>query len=167
MPELGQARSKRRCIGKIDKETGEIVPTGERGRKKKPKPEASGEIDAPDEGAEAVSGSISGSVEDISGSVELGSGSTATVAARNTAAEKALKREIRELRQEINAQKHSKEKLESRIRSLEEENWKLKTASDKAGRREQKRLSALNGLVKDVSELAERVRRFSEEYRGS
>ena len=30
-----QSRSKRRVIGKIDKETGEIVPTGKRGRKKK------------------------------------------------------------------------------------------------------------------------------------
>ena len=34
-PELKQARSKRRCIGKIDPDTGEIVPTGRRGKKKK------------------------------------------------------------------------------------------------------------------------------------
>lgn len=34
-PELKQARSKRRCIGKIDPETGETVPTGKRGKKKK------------------------------------------------------------------------------------------------------------------------------------
>ena len=33
-PELKQARSKRHCIGKIDTETGEMVPTGKRGRKK-------------------------------------------------------------------------------------------------------------------------------------
>ena len=39
-PELKQARSKRRCIGKVDPKTGEIVPTGTRGRKKK---ETSGE----------------------------------------------------------------------------------------------------------------------------
>ena len=32
--EKKQSRSKRRLIGKIDKETGEIVPTGKRGRKK-------------------------------------------------------------------------------------------------------------------------------------
>lgn len=31
----GQSRSKRRCIGKIDPVTGEMVPTGKRGRKKK------------------------------------------------------------------------------------------------------------------------------------
>ena len=31
----GQSRSKRRVIGKIDPLTGEIVPTGKRGRKKK------------------------------------------------------------------------------------------------------------------------------------
>lgn len=37
-PDKRQSRSKRRCIGKIDKETGEIVPTGGRGRKKKPEP---------------------------------------------------------------------------------------------------------------------------------
>ena len=30
-----QSRSKRKVIGKIDKETGEIIPTGKRGRKKK------------------------------------------------------------------------------------------------------------------------------------
>ncbi len=34
-PELKQARSKRRCIGKVDPETGEIIPTGVRGRRKK------------------------------------------------------------------------------------------------------------------------------------
>ena len=33
--EKGQSRSKRRVIGKIDPETGEIIPTGKRGRKKK------------------------------------------------------------------------------------------------------------------------------------
>ena len=33
-PELKQARSRRHCIGKIDPETGEMVPTGKRGRKK-------------------------------------------------------------------------------------------------------------------------------------
>lgn len=45
-PEKKQSRSRRRCIGKIDKETGELVPTGGRGRKKKPAPvriELSGE----------------------------------------------------------------------------------------------------------------------------
>ena len=31
--ERKQARSKRKCIGKIDPETGEIVPTGRRGKK--------------------------------------------------------------------------------------------------------------------------------------
>ena len=34
-PEKKQSRSKRRLIGKIDKKTGEIVPTGKRGRKKR------------------------------------------------------------------------------------------------------------------------------------
>lgn len=33
-PEKKQPRSKRKLIGKIDKETGEIIPTGTRGRKK-------------------------------------------------------------------------------------------------------------------------------------
>lgn len=32
--EKGQSRSKRRVIGKIDPETGEVVPTGKRGRRK-------------------------------------------------------------------------------------------------------------------------------------
>lgn len=34
-PEKGQSRSKRKCIGKIDPETGQMVPTGKRGRQKK------------------------------------------------------------------------------------------------------------------------------------
>lgn len=34
--EKQQARSKRKLIGKIDKDTGEIIPTGKRGRKKNP-----------------------------------------------------------------------------------------------------------------------------------
>lgn len=41
-PELKQARSKRRCIGKIDPETGEMVPTGKRGRKKNTKEKETG-----------------------------------------------------------------------------------------------------------------------------
>ena len=32
-PELKQARSQRKCIGKIDPETGEMIPTGKRGKK--------------------------------------------------------------------------------------------------------------------------------------
>ena len=42
VPELGQARSKRKCIGKLDPETGQIVPCGKRGPKKKT-PEAAAE----------------------------------------------------------------------------------------------------------------------------
>ncbi|MGN0277708.1 MAG: hypothetical protein ACI4CZ_11020 [Hominisplanchenecus sp.] len=34
-PEKGQSRSKRTLLGKIDPETGEVVPTGKRGRSKK------------------------------------------------------------------------------------------------------------------------------------
>ncbi len=34
-PEKKQARSRRKVVGKIDPETGEVVPTGKRGRKKK------------------------------------------------------------------------------------------------------------------------------------
>ncbi len=33
-PDLKQSRSKRTCIGKIDPATGEMIPTGKRGRKK-------------------------------------------------------------------------------------------------------------------------------------
>ena len=33
--EKGQSRSKRKVIGKVDPATGEIIPTGKRGRKKK------------------------------------------------------------------------------------------------------------------------------------
>lgn len=35
VPELGQSRSRRKCIGKIDPATGEIVPCGKREPKKK------------------------------------------------------------------------------------------------------------------------------------
>lgn len=35
-----QPRNKRKLIGKIDPQTGEMVPTGQRGRKPKEKPEA-------------------------------------------------------------------------------------------------------------------------------
>lgn len=34
-PELKQSRSRRKVVGKIDPDTGEMVPTGKRGRKKK------------------------------------------------------------------------------------------------------------------------------------
>ena len=33
--EKGQSRSRRKLLGKLDPETGEIIPTGQRGRKKK------------------------------------------------------------------------------------------------------------------------------------
>lgn len=33
--EKGQSRSRRKCIGKIDPDTGTMIPTGKRGRKKK------------------------------------------------------------------------------------------------------------------------------------
>ena len=38
--EKGQSRSRRKCIGKIDPDTGKIIPTGKRGRKKKEPPAA-------------------------------------------------------------------------------------------------------------------------------
>ena len=37
--EKRQSRSKRKLLGKLDPETGEIIPTGQRGRKKKDHPE--------------------------------------------------------------------------------------------------------------------------------
>lgn len=45
--EKGQSRSKRKCIGKLDPATGEMVPTGKRGRKNK-------EDTAPADGEELV-----------------------------------------------------------------------------------------------------------------
>ena len=44
-PDKRQSRSKRRCIGKIDPETGKTVPTGKRGRKKKQGDSGSREAD--------------------------------------------------------------------------------------------------------------------------
>ncbi len=55
-PSKKQSRSKRKLIGKLDKETGEIIPTGKRGPKKKAQP-ASPEptaIAAPAENREEV-----------------------------------------------------------------------------------------------------------------
>ncbi len=45
--EKGQSRSKRKLLGKLDPETGEIIPTGTRGRKKKEQPtETPGQAEA-------------------------------------------------------------------------------------------------------------------------
>ena len=44
--EKKQSRSTRRVIGKVDPETGEIVPTGKRGRRPKEAPAASAEVPA-------------------------------------------------------------------------------------------------------------------------
>ena len=41
--EKGQSRSRRKCIGKIDPATGEMIPTGKRGRQKKDSPDPSNE----------------------------------------------------------------------------------------------------------------------------
>lgn len=43
-PEKKQSRSRRKCIGKIDPETGEMIPTGKRGRAKKQQHADSSEI---------------------------------------------------------------------------------------------------------------------------
>ena len=43
--EKGQSRSKRKCIGKIDPATGEMVPTGKRGKKKKESGAASADME--------------------------------------------------------------------------------------------------------------------------
>lgn len=37
-----QSRSKRKLLGKLDRETGEVIPTGSRGRKRKETPDVSG-----------------------------------------------------------------------------------------------------------------------------
>ena len=49
--EKGQSRSRRRVIGKIDPETGEIIPTGKRGRKKK---DPAQDIPGPSDGTAAL-----------------------------------------------------------------------------------------------------------------
>ena len=49
--EKGQSRSRRRVSGKIDPETGEIIPTGKRGRKKK---DPSQDIPGPSDGTAAL-----------------------------------------------------------------------------------------------------------------
>ena len=41
--EKGQSRSRRKCIGKIDPATGEMIPTGKRGRQKKDSSDPSNE----------------------------------------------------------------------------------------------------------------------------
>ena len=55
VPELGQPRSKRKLIGKIDPETGEIIPTAGRGRKPK-KQEVSNDTATTVKGTAALSG---------------------------------------------------------------------------------------------------------------
>jgi hypothetical protein len=49
--EKGQSRSRRRVIGKLDPETGEIIPTGKRGRKKK---DPAQDIPGPSDGTAAL-----------------------------------------------------------------------------------------------------------------
>lgn len=56
-PEKKQSRSKRKLIGKIDKETGEIVPTGKRGPRKKKKDQAEGGSTGGRAGQDAAGGS--------------------------------------------------------------------------------------------------------------
>ena len=56
-----QSRSRRKLIGKIDEETGNIVPTGKRGRKKK----APGDDEKPSSGARGEAGRTGTSDVDI------------------------------------------------------------------------------------------------------
>ena len=48
VPELGQSRSKRKLLGKLDPATGEIVPCGKRGPKKKESKDNGEQIPASD-----------------------------------------------------------------------------------------------------------------------
>lgn len=47
--EKQQSRSKRKLLGKLDPVTGDIIPTGSRGRKKKDMPETAEKENVPDE----------------------------------------------------------------------------------------------------------------------
>lgn len=86
--EKGQSRSRRRVIGKIDPETGEVIPTGKRGRKKK---EPSQNISEP-------------------------SGGTAALYAQSLEKIQALEERIRTLEQQVSVLERRNEKLTALIR---------------------------------------------------
>ena len=58
--EKGQSRSKRKLLGKLDPATGEIIPTGQRGRKKKERP-----VEDPEQVEAKVTAATAGYLEKI------------------------------------------------------------------------------------------------------
>ena len=58
--EKGQSRSKRKLLGKLDPATGEIIPTGQRGRKKKEHP-----AEEPEQAEAKVTAAAAGYLEKI------------------------------------------------------------------------------------------------------
>ena len=58
--EKGQSRSKRKLLGKLDPATGEIIPTGQRGRKKKERP-----LEDPEQMEAKVTAATAGYLEKI------------------------------------------------------------------------------------------------------
>lgn len=100
-PEKKQSRSKRTVVGKIDPETGEIVPTGKRGRKKKADPGSTGV------GADTVSMQLPDPCE-----------KTKRTAAAREQEILGLKSENKNLREEISALRAQNRKLKNAIEKI-------------------------------------------------
>ena len=100
-PERKQSRSKRKVVGKVDPETGEIIPTGKRGRKKQaPAP-------APATGADSA---------EIQRITDLYEKANKTIAAKD---------------QTISSQKADIASLKNELASLREQNKTLRNALKK------------------------------------
>ena len=123
-PEKKQSRSKRKLIGKIDKETGDIIPTGKRGRPKNAEEQAEPGAEAPqmmEPGTEAI--------QKLEGMIE------------------AQKHEILSLRTELDGLKKENRQLLKSRREEAEKNRQLGEIIRELGTLAEKAISA--GLVDD------------------
>ena len=118
-PDKKQSRSRRKLIGKIDKETGEIVPTGKRGPKKK-------------SGSQAVRNTT-----------DQVNGKSTSARAEDGISDPSFRLEF--LEEKIETQEKEILILRSRLATLEGENARLRELSTDAGqmRRENERMSGI------------------------
>lgn len=126
-PEKKQSRSKRKLIGKIDKETGKIVPTGKRGPRKRTKKQT----DAEKRGAASVTGNPDGIIR--------------------SATDPMVRLEF--LEDKVVMQEKELNILRSQLSTLEDENRKLRKLSTDAGwvKRENERMSSILQQIRTLT----------------
>ena len=131
-PDKKQSRSKRKLIGKVDPETGEVVPTGKRGRKK----------------STAENGATS----------KVRSSSDGNGGKQNDPVNNPESVDVDGLNQRLQAQEKEIDLLKNRISILESDNEKLRTEREKTNTLLKKQREQLEDLAGEAVSMAGKMK---------